>query len=164
MCYGYIDFSQPPRVNRPGSKLRKLLKSTTYRPALYTVFLVDPEDNESVQNKLWRDYFLNASGNCILQGLVLEDIVAARPLCDNDVSNLDILRSGREGLKAIHEQGVLHGDVKNTLNAMVLLVPETRIRWIDFSMARIGGASFAKDASREIRLWNRYFRGLKQRS
>lgn len=160
MCYGYINFSQPPQVNRPGSKPRKLLKWTTYRPALYTVFLVDPEDNESVQNKLWKDYFLNASGNCILQGLVLEDIVAARPLCDNDASNFDILQSGREGLKAIHEQGVLHGDVKNTLNAMVSSVPETRIRWIDFSMARIGGASFAKDASREIRLWNRYFRGL----
>jgi tRNA A-37 threonylcarbamoyl transferase component Bud32 len=125
---------------------------------------VDPEDNESVQDKLWRDYFLNASGNCILQGLVLEDIVAAQPLCDNDASNFNILQSSREGLKAIHEQGVLHGDVKNTLNAMVLSVPETRICWIDFSMARIGGASFAKDASREIRLWNRYFRGLKQRS
>ena len=107
---------------------------------------------------------MNASRNGVLQGLVLEDIVAARPLCDNDVSNLDILRSGREGLEAIHRQGVLHGDVKNTLNAMVSSVPETSIHWIDFSMARIGGAGFAKDASREIRFRNRYFQGLKQRS
>jgi tRNA A-37 threonylcarbamoyl transferase component Bud32 len=123
---------------------------------------MDPEDNESVQSNVWRDYFLNVPGDCSIRGLVLEDI-EARPLCDNDVSSLDVLRSGREGLEAIHKQGVLHGDVKNTLNAMVSSAPEIRIRWIDFSMARIGGASFAKDASREIRLWNRYFRGMKQR-
>jgi serine/threonine protein kinase len=128
-----------------------------YRPALYTLFLTDPEENESVQDNSWRDYFLNVSEDYILQGLVLEDIVVARPLCNGDVLNVDILRSGREGLEAIHKQGVIHGDVKNALNALVLSDPETHIRWIDFSMARIGGASFTKDASQETCLWNRYF-------
>jgi hypothetical protein len=159
-----MKFTKPPQVNGPGSIPRKLFKSTIYRPAVYTDFLMDRGYNESIQNDPWRDYFLNESGNYILQGLVLDEIVAARPILDGDASNLDIAQSGREGLEAIHKQGVLHGDVKNILNAMVLPVPKARIIWVDFSMAHIGGTSFAKDASREIRLWNRYFRSLKQRS
>jgi tRNA A-37 threonylcarbamoyl transferase component Bud32 len=115
-------------------------------------------ENESIQNGPWRDYFLNESGNYILQGLVLDEIMAAGPILGKDVSNLDIAQSGREGLEAIHKQGVLHGDVKNILNAMLLRVPKARIIWIDFSMAHIGGASFVKDASQEILLWDSYFR------
>ena len=118
-------------------------------------------ENESIQNGPWRDYFLNETGNYILQGLVLDEVMAAGPILGKDVSNLDIAQSGREGLEAIHKQGVLHGDVKNILNAMLLRVPKARIIWIDFSIMYISGTSFAKDTSREIRLWNHYFRSLK---
>jgi hypothetical protein len=154
MYHGYMKFRKPPQVNRPGSKPRKLLTSTTYRPALFTTFLMDREDDNSERNKLGKDYFSNTSGDYILQGLVLEELVAARPLCDLDASNPRILQSGREGLKALHEKGVLHGDVKNTFNAMVSSTPDTHVIWIDFSMAQIGGTRFVKNATREIRLWN----------
>jgi len=122
---------------------------------------MDRRHDESIQNDGWRDYFLNKSGNCILRGLVLDEIVAARHIRDDDASNPDIARSGREGLEAFHERGVLHGDVKNRLNAMVS-VSENRVIWIDFSMGEINtnisDTSFARKASREIRLWNRYFK------
>ena len=154
-------FTKPPQVNGPGSMPRKLFESTTYRPAVYTDFLTHREHNKSVHNDPWRDYFLNKSGNCILQGLVLDEIVKTRHICDNDVSNPDIARSGREGLEAFHERGVLHGDVKNRSNAMVS-ASENRVIWMDFSMgetnAKISDTSFARKASREIRHWNRYFK------
>jgi hypothetical protein len=146
-CHGYVKFQKPLQVNRPGSKPLKLLKSTTYRPALYSMFLVDREDDDPEQNKLWKEYFLNMSGDYILQGLVLRELVADRPLCDLDASNPHILQSGREGLEAIHRKGVLHGDVKNTFNARVSSTPETRIIWIDFSMAQDSRTSFLKKAS-----------------
>ncbi len=50
----------------------------------------------------------------------------ARHICDNNVLNSDIARSGREGLKALYDRGVLHGDVKNRLNAMFLAL-ENRV-------------------------------------
>lgn len=155
-------FTKPPQVNGPGSLPRKLFKSTTYRPAVYTDFLMDRGGhNESIQDDTWMDYFLNKSGNCILQGLVLDEIVAARHICDNDASNPDIARSGREGLEALHERGVLHGDVKNLLNAM-FSTSETRVIWMDFSKSeiktKIGTTRFTRKASQEIRDWNRRFK------
>ncbi|KFY95266.1 hypothetical protein V500_02863 [Pseudogymnoascus sp. VKM F-4518 (FW-2643)] len=159
--HGYMRFKEPPQVNGPGSIPRKLFKSTTYRPAVYTDFLTHRGHNKSIQNDPWRDYFLNKSGNCILQGLVLDEIVKTRHICDSDISNPDIARSGREGLEAFHERGVLHGDVKNRLNAMVS-ASENRVIWVDFSMgetnANISDTSFERKASREIRHWNRYFK------
>jgi tRNA A-37 threonylcarbamoyl transferase component Bud32 len=126
---------------------------------------MDREHNESVQNGPWRDYFLNRSGDCILQGLVLDEIVKTRHICDSDVSNPDIARSGREGLETSHERGVLHGDVKNRLNAKVS-ASGNRVIWMDFSMgetnANISDTSFAMKASREIRHWNRYFKSALQ--
>ncbi|KAH9204420.1 hypothetical protein DL95DRAFT_471502 [Leptodontidium sp. 2 PMI_412] len=159
--HGYMRFTKPPQVNGPGSIPRKLFKSTLYRPAVYTDFLMDRGHNESIQNDPWRDYFLNKSGNYILQGVVLDEIVAARHICDDDASNFYIARSGREGLEALHERGVLHGDVKNRLNAMVS-VSDNNVIWMDFSMgeinANISDTSFARKASREIRHWNRCFK------
>lgn len=111
-------FRIPPQVKRPGIKPRKLLTSATYRPALYTAFLVDPEDNDSEWSRLWKDYFLNESG----------------------------------------EKGVLHGDVKNTSNAMVS--KSGHVVWIDFDSAQVDGTSFLKKATREIRVWNHYFRSM----
>lgn len=72
---------------------------------------------------------MNKSGNCILQGLVLGEIVKTRHICDNDVSNPDIARSGRKGLEAFRDRGVLHGDVKNRSNAMVS-ASENRVIWM----------------------------------
>ncbi|KFY56416.1 hypothetical protein V496_06707 [Pseudogymnoascus sp. VKM F-4515 (FW-2607)] len=159
-CHGYMRFKEPPQVNVPGSIPRKLFKSTPYRPAVYTDFLTRRGHNKSIQNDPWKDYFLNKSRNCILQGLVLDEIVKTRHICDSDVSNLDIARSGREGLEAFHKRGVLHGDVKNRLNAMVS-ASENRVIWLDFSMgetnANNSDTSFARKASLEIRHWNRYF-------
>jgi hypothetical protein len=152
-------FTKPPQVNGPGSIPRKLFNSTTYRPAVYTDFLMDGGHNESIQNDTWRHYFLNKSGNCILQGLVLDEIVA-RHICDNDASNPDIARSGRSGLEVLHDRGVLHGDVKNRLNAMFSAL-ENRVIWMDFSKGeietKIGTTRFTRKASQEIRDWNRHF-------
>ncbi|KAG4431976.1 hypothetical protein IFR05_012549 [Cadophora sp. M221] len=134
--FGYMRFTKPPQVNGPGSLPRKLFKSTTYRPAVYTDFLMDGGGhNESMQNDTWKDYFLNKPGNYILRGLVLDEIVAARHICDNDASNPDIARSGREGLEALHERGVLHGDVRNLLNAMFATL-EYRVIWMDFTRVK----------------------------
>jgi serine/threonine protein kinase len=153
--YGYMRFTKPPQVNAPGSIPRKLFKSTTYRPAVYTDFLTDRGHNDS-----WMDYFLNKSGNVILQGLVLEEI-AGRHICDSDASNPNIARSGREGLKAIHKRGVLHGDVKNQLNALSS-VAENRVTWIDFSMCKVGAdisaSRFTRKACQEIRDWDSCFK------
>ncbi|TAQ90798.1 hypothetical protein B7494_g867 [Chlorociboria aeruginascens] len=139
--HGYIKFTKPPRANGPGSIPWKLFKSALFRPA--------------------RDHFLNKSGDYLLQGLVLDEIVAARHICGGDASNLSIARSGREGLEALHQRGVLHGDVKNPLDAMVS-VSDNNVIWMDFSMgeinANISDTSFARKASQEIRLWNRYFK------
>ncbi|KAJ8059164.1 hypothetical protein OCU04_012138 [Sclerotinia nivalis] len=159
--YGYINFTKPPQVNRAGKIPRKLFRSTIYRPAVYTDFLVDQVHDESIQKDPWRSYFMNKSGNCILQGVILDEIVAARHIYDNDTSNLNVARSGREGLKALHQRGILHGDVKNRLNTMITLSGD-HVIWIDFSMseegdANIKGTSFRRKARREMREWDRYF-------
>jgi tRNA A-37 threonylcarbamoyl transferase component Bud32 len=76
--------------------------------------------------------------------------VAARHICDDAASNPYIAQSGREGLESLHERGVLHGDVKNRLNAMVS-VSDNNVIWLDFSMgeinANISDNSFARKAS-----------------
>ena len=104
---------------------------------------------------------MNKSRDYILQGLVLNEIVETQHIYGSDVSNPDIARSSREGLEAFHERGVLHGDMKNPLNAMVS-ASENRVIWVDFSIgetnANYSDTSFARKASREIRLWNRYFK------
>jgi len=127
---------------------------------------MDRGHNESIQSDTWRHYFFNKSGNCILQGLVLDEIVA-RHICDNDASNPDIARSGREGLEALHDRGVLHGDVKNRLNAMFSAL-ENPVIWMDFSMGeietKIGTTRFTRKASQEIRDWNRCFKAGTGRS
>jgi hypothetical protein len=154
-------FTKPPQVNGPGSIPRKLFKSTTYRPAVYTDFLMDRGHNGSIQHDTWRDYFLNKSGDCILRGLVFDEIVGARYICNNDASNPDIARSGREGLEALHKRGVLHGDVKNQLNAMFSVL-ENRVIWMDFSMGEIktniSNTRFTRKACQEICDWNRCFK------
>ena len=160
-CHGYMRFRKPPQVNVPGSIPRKLFKSALYRPAVYTDFLTHRGDDKSIHNDPWRDYFLNKSRDYILQGLVLNEIVETQHIYGSDVSNPDIARSSREGLEAFHERGVLHGDMKNPLNAMVS-ASENRVIWVDFSIgetnANYSDTSFARKASREIRLWNRYFK------
>jgi serine/threonine protein kinase len=62
---------------------------------------------------------MNESDGCILQGVVLDEIVGALSLNHTDGENMAILESGRDGLRALHRRGVLHGDVKNLDNAMV---------------------------------------------
>lgn len=153
-------FTKPLQVNAPGSIPRKLFKSTTYRPAVYTDFLTGGGHNESQQNDSWLDYFLNKSGNFILQGLVLDEIVA-RHICDNDASNPNIARSGREGLKAIHARGILHGDVKNQLNVL-FSDAQNHVTWIDFSMRKVSAdfsaSGFTRKACQEIRDWDSCFK------
>lgn len=134
---------------------------------MYTDFLMDEGDgehNESIQQnprtKYWKEYFLNASGGCILQGLVLDEI-SGRHVSDIDTSNTDIARSGREGLEALHQRGVLHGDVKNQGNCMFLSL-EKRVIWMDFSKGEletnIGKPKFKSKASKEIRDWKLLFK------
>lgn len=132
-----------------------------YRPAVYTDFLVDEVPDEMVRKDPWRSYFMNESGNCILQGVILDEIVAARniDMYGNDTSNLNIARSGWEGLKVLHLRGVLHGDLKNPLNALIKRSGD-RVIWIDFSMsegcdANIKDKDFRKKARREMRQWDR---------
>ncbi|CAD6445867.1 082cbfee-7600-40f9-9312-cd2f0157f420 [Sclerotinia trifoliorum] len=161
--YGYINFTKPPQVNRTVRIPRKLFRSTVYRPAVYTDFLVDEVPDEMVLKDPWRSYFMNESGNCILQGVILDEIVAARhiDIYGSDSSNFNIARSGREGLKALHLRGILHGDVKNRLNAMIKRSGD-RVIWIDFSMgeecdANAKDKGFRRKARREMREWDRFF-------
>lgn len=97
---------------------------------------------------------MSKSGNCILQGLVFDEIVGAWHIYDNDPSNLDNARSGREGLKVLHKRGVLQCDVKNQLNAMFFVL-ENRVIWMDFGMGEIdtniGNTRFTRKACQEIR-------------
>lgn len=115
------------------------------------------EGNE--ENILWREYFRNKSSKCVLRGLVFDEI-KGRALRNDDASNSSLAQSGKQGLEAIHEAGVLHGDVKNVLNMMV---SANHIIWIDFSLSKsiadMDHQTFAKKAAGEIRLWDWYFKG-----
>ncbi|RFU27385.1 hypothetical protein B7463_g8950, partial [Scytalidium lignicola] len=160
-CLGYVRFSTPPQVNRPGSIARPLLRSTTYRPAVYTDFLMDWDGIDPQQDLLWRQYFTNASQGCILRGLVFEEVPEARHLNDKDRSNLIMAKSGLNGLKAFHKLGVLHGRVGKTYSALVSS-SESGIIWTNFGAARIGGASFATNAAKEIDRWYAYLHSKKR--
>ena len=128
-------------------------------------FLVRREERDHIsgegneENILWREYFRNKSSKCVLRGLVLDEI-EGRALRSDDASNSSLAQSGQQGLEAIHEAGVLHCDVKNTLN---LMVSADNIIWIDFSLSKsitdMDRRTFAKKAAGEIRLWYWYFKG-----
>ncbi|PQE30027.1 hypothetical protein CJF32_00009484 [Rutstroemia sp. NJR-2017a WRK4] len=115
--YGYINFTKPPFALKPGK--RQLFKSSVYRPAVYIDFLMDRVDDKDIEQDPWRKYFMNESGGCILQRVVLGEIFGPRSLIPADGENMAILESGHDGLEALHRRGVLHGDVKNLNNAMV---------------------------------------------
>jgi serine/threonine protein kinase len=115
-------------------------------------------DHKDIKWDPWRKYLHDESGGCILQGVVLDEIVGARSLNSTDGENTAILESGREGLKALHRRGILNGDVKHLENAMV--TNDSQIVWMDFSMSEVKGnlsrTRFARKAKDEITLWNPY--------
>lgn len=103
------------------------------------VFLTNNVNHSSIL----LEYFQNApQGSCILRGVVLEEISNARSLSSNDLLFPGKLAdSGLEILKRLHECGVLHHDLLNLENTLV--VPggqEERVLFLDFSLAE-----FAED-------------------
>jgi hypothetical protein len=168
-----MNLTKPPQ--RQCKQPRHLFRSTTYRPAVYLDFINQQTKDKTEEKKSsdevekdrrWREYFRNEFHECILRGLVLEEVVG-RSLRSTDASYRLLAQLGQEALQRIHTAGVLQGDVENALdNVLVTMVPNKakveRIVWIDLSKAEesssgIDKREFAKKASVETELWNRMF-------
>jgi RIO-like serine/threonine protein kinase len=152
---------------------RHLFRSDLYRQAVYLDF-INPrydDDDESIEavaeDQRWRKYFRNKDEKHILFGLVL-DIVVGRNMDSFTPCNQSIVHAGAEALRRIHAAGVLHGDVGNFENNVILATESGQPKdesfvWIDFSMAKcrshIRSSAFDKAALREIDTWTRIFSG-----
>ena len=76
------------------------------------------------------EYFKNAPpGSCILRGIVLQEITNARAFGrDDKFLPSRLFDSGIDALKKLHKSGVIHGDVLNHENALVVPCEEGKER------------------------------------
>lgn len=146
--------------------LRHLFRSGRYRPAVYLEIIWRERMSQRTGGSFdgdprWRDYFRTKLRNCVLQGLVLEEVIG-RTVWPADIHRGPVLQSRKQTLKRIHSAGVVHSDVDNVLgNVLVIRIldkpNEQRVVWIDFSQAEFRSdmdeRSFTSKAYFKIRSW-----------